>query len=113
MGRKMYTVRDLTHEEQSEFTRLSSFQALYVIYGTLYGGFWLKVSTVFGITEVDDLYVVFFVVSSAVLFILTSVTLLHNHKYETYSANKRCCNIVSLFAVGCFVYRFINLMIEL
>ena len=94
--------------EPSEKTRLNPFQTIFVIYGLVYGSFWLKIDTVFDMLKVN---VTFFIITSAVVLVLTPVTLVYNHKFESCKSNIICCNCIALFAVGCFVYRLINILL--
>lgn len=94
--------------EPSEKTRLNPFQTIFVIYGLVYGSFWLKIDTVFDMLKVN---LTFFIITSAVVLVLTPVTLVYNHKFESCKSNIICCNCIALFAVGCFVYRLINILL--
>lgn len=93
--------------EPSEKTRLNPFQKVYVIYGIIYGSFWLKVDTIFDMLQAD---MTLFIFTSAIVLVLTPVTLIYNRKYEDYKVNVRCCDLIAFFAVGCFAYRLTEIL---
>ena len=82
-------------QDPDEKISLNAFQIIFVVYGLIYGSFWLKFDQVFHM----EMNIPLFIVTSVVLFVLVPVTLAYNHKNETLPANKRVCELIALFCL--------------
>lgn len=86
---------------------LKFFQKIFVAYGLIFGGFWLKFDYIFHL----EMNIPLFIITSIITIALTLIILIYNHKNEVVTSNKYICNFIALFVVGVIVYRAFNLFV--